>query len=280
MSIPVVCPHCGLRTVAARVYGGMTGPCRKCGAPLQVRNIDGRAGWILPLLAAMVIVLGACQYLGVFDVVPGRLSRLSTPDLRAPGDTSENLARIGLALRSYHRDYGQFPPAGIQENGEPPSHSWRVLLLPYLGMQELYDQYDFNEPWHSPRNDQVAMAMPGVFRAPGQPMQEPYGTPLVAVTGDGTAWDDAQGMPHNEINTRLARRPLVLDDQESRTPWTSPADLDATTLQFTAPSDNVLPPASFLLDRRVRFVRLLGGTSVSSERFLSTEAWSEFLGGQ
>src|SRR5262249_7322884 len=49
------------------------------------------------------------------------------------------LRQIGMALHSYHDKFGSFPPAYIADENGRPIHSWRVLLLPYLGQTELYN---------------------------------------------------------------------------------------------------------------------------------------------
>ena len=45
----------------------------------------------------------------------------------------DNLRQIGLALSAYHEEYGSFPPAYIVDAAGRRMHSWRVLILPYLG---------------------------------------------------------------------------------------------------------------------------------------------------
>ena len=35
-------------------------------------------------------------------------------------------------------------------------HSWRVLILPFLEQRELYDAYNFAEPWDGPNNRKLA----------------------------------------------------------------------------------------------------------------------------
>jgi hypothetical protein len=62
------------------------------------------------------------------------------------------LRHIAIALQNYHDVHGQLPPAYLPDSRGRPMHSWRVLLLPFLEMQALYDQYDFNEPWDGPNN--------------------------------------------------------------------------------------------------------------------------------
>ncbi|HEV3023824.1 MAG TPA: DUF1559 domain-containing protein, partial [Pirellulales bacterium] len=43
-------------------------------------------------------------------------------------------------------------PAFVADDEGKPMHSWRVLILPFIEQQPLYDQYDFSEPWNGPHN--------------------------------------------------------------------------------------------------------------------------------
>ena len=67
-------------------------------------------------------------------------------------------------------------------------HSWRVLLLPFLDGQPLYDEYDFSEPWNGPNNSKLASRRPATFLLHG--IKDPGGTMTnyLAVVGAGTAW--------------------------------------------------------------------------------------------
>ncbi|TVS08570.1 MAG: DUF1559 domain-containing protein, partial [Planctomycetaceae bacterium] len=49
------------------------------------------------------------------------------------------MKRVVLAMLMYERDHGTLPPAWVADAQGAPLHSWRVLLLPYLGQQTLYD---------------------------------------------------------------------------------------------------------------------------------------------
>src|SRR5205823_5427550 len=51
------------------------------------------------------------------------------PDCRRYCDP--NLKAIALALRTYHSDFGCYPPAYVADRRGRPLYSWRVLLLPY-----------------------------------------------------------------------------------------------------------------------------------------------------
>ncbi len=62
----------------------------------------------------------------------------------------------------------RFPPAviyGKNGRGKYP-HSWRVELLPYVGAKNLYDRYQFDEPWDSKANRVVLANMPEIYRDP------------------------------------------------------------------------------------------------------------------
>jgi len=53
-----------------------------------------------------------------------------------------NLRQIGLALKLYHQDKGQFPPALTGWDTPQPFLSWQARLLPYLSEQSLWMQVD------------------------------------------------------------------------------------------------------------------------------------------
>ena len=61
------------------------------------------------------------------------------------------LREIGEAMAKYQRANGCYPPQYVPDKDGRPMHSSRVLLLPYLGRDDLFKQYDMTEPWNSPR---------------------------------------------------------------------------------------------------------------------------------
>lgn len=80
-----------------------------------------------------------------------------------------NLRAIGLALQAYHADHGCYPPAYMADASGRPLHSWRVLILPYLGEPELFRAYRFDEPWDGPNNARLATWMPELYQCPAHP---------------------------------------------------------------------------------------------------------------
>lgn len=78
--------------------------------------------------------------------------------------SQNNLKQIALAFHMYDDKYGYLPPAVIEENGV--AHSWRVEILPFLELKDLYKQYRKDEPWNSAHNRKVLAKMPAVYRDP------------------------------------------------------------------------------------------------------------------
>ena len=107
-----------------------------------------------------------------------------------------NLKQIGLALANYQSEKECFPaPTLYGGTGGKVPYSWRVAILPYLAQQDLYKQYNFEEPWDGPNNRKLLDKMPAVYGYPG-----PDGSPMSSsnpayfvLTGDGTALSSTAG---------------------------------------------------------------------------------------
>ena len=61
-----------------------------------------------------------------------------------------NLKEPGLVVANYRHTYRCLPPVWITDDEGRPMHSWRVLLLPFLGYEDLYAEYNFSKPWDGP----------------------------------------------------------------------------------------------------------------------------------
>ena len=93
---------------------------------------------------------------------------------------------------------------------EKPWHSWRVLLLPFLGEQEFYDAYDFSQPWNGPDNLQLAKLRPDVYHCPVRGAgAESMNTTCVAViasqtAGPGARYADDRSVSDHSVPTQRA----------------------------------------------------------------------------
>jgi len=134
-----------------------------------------------------------------------------------------NLMMIMLALHNYHDTYGHFPPAVIHPPGGKPPYSWRVALLPFLEEEELYKQYNFNEPWDGPNNRKLLERMPECFRCPSSRMPK-HCTSYAVITGPSTLFQGKEGVRIAEVTDGLSGT-LAVVETERQIPWTKPEDL-------------------------------------------------------
>ncbi|MDR1478647.1 MAG: DUF1559 domain-containing protein [Planctomycetaceae bacterium] len=78
----------------------------------------------------------------------------------------EHLRRISMAIYLYAKEYDKFPPSFSAASDGKPLHSWRVLILPYMGFADLYQSIRLHEEWGSDYNKQFHDKMPADFSCP------------------------------------------------------------------------------------------------------------------
>lgn len=246
MPIPFKCPYCGLETSVAEEYAGRTGPCARCGKEITVPALAGPPGLPPPksgvgvgAIVAVVVValLGLLFCAGVpmlfwmragVRPVPATVVKQSAQ----PG-CSNNLKQIGLALHNYHDVYQCFPPAVVTDKQGKSMHSWRVAILPYLGQEGLYRQYDHKEPWNSEKNRQLAAMTPPVYRCPQANLPQQAGmTNYVMITGEGAVGGKPnEGTPLAQITDGTSNTIAVVE-VTNPVPWMEPRDLKFDELSW------------------------------------------------
>lgn len=140
-----------------------------------------------------------------------------------------NLLRIVTAMRQYEDDHGSLPPAFLCDEAGKPAHSWRVLLLPYLGYEALYRRYRFDEPWEGPHNRKLADTVVAVYRCPNdEGALAANTTSYVVVRGPGTAFPGSGTTTLVQIRRvdGLAETALLVETALSKIHWMQPEDLD------------------------------------------------------
>ena len=85
-----------------------------------------------------------------------------------------NLRQLALASFNYESAYQRFPSGDGPVNKGGPAVSWRVKILPFIEEVNLYEQYNFDEPWDSENNMKVAKQMPAVYMNPQSTAQDGY----------------------------------------------------------------------------------------------------------
>jgi len=138
---------------------------------------------------------------------------------------AERLQAITLAMLMYERDHGTLPPAWSVDSAGQPLHSWRVLLLPYLGQQELYEQLRLDQPWNSEHNRQVHEAAPAVYQCPSA-LLGPGQTCYSVIVGERTAFSGGTGKSLDDFGMHL----LLVIERELPVCWMAPtSELMAAT---------------------------------------------------
>jgi hypothetical protein len=138
-----------------------------------------------------------------------------------------NMHNIGLALHAYHEAHGHYPPAYIADANGKPMHSWRVLILPYLNQQPLFDAYRMDEPWDGPNNSKLQKWMPPVYRCPSDKPVTNCSSYL-AVVGMETAWPNDQFVSNADFKNGdgAANTIQIVESSNSGINWMEPRDLD------------------------------------------------------
>ena len=174
--------------------------------------------------ACLLLLLGFCC-VGVL------LPAVQPPSRTRPRvSCSNNLKNISLALQNYHDTYGQFPPAYVPDENGKPMHSWRVLILPFMTYRNLYDTYDFDQPWDGPNNRKLAENAPEVYACPTRPAsggQANSHSSYFAVVGPRTVWPGAASRRMKEIESAdgTSQTLMVVEAHLPDVAWSEPRDL-------------------------------------------------------
>jgi hypothetical protein len=109
-----------------------------------------------------------------------------------------------------------------------PLLSWRVALLPFLGEQDLYNQFKRNEPWDSEHNRKLLAKMPSVYAPPTTKAGER--TYYQAIVGTGAVWQPRHSLRLIDILDGTSNT-ILLVEAAAAVPWTKPEDLPYVTDQ-------------------------------------------------
>jgi hypothetical protein len=144
------------------------------------------------------------------------------------------MKQLALAMINYADDHnGRLPPAVVYGEDGQPLHSWRVLILPYMEQQELYDQFKLDEPWDSPHNVALLEKMPATYAPPpGKISKVPaYHTVCHVFVGRGAAFEDQEGLRFPAEFTDGTSQTILVIEAGEPVPWTKPQDLTYDPVQ-------------------------------------------------
>ena len=239
MPFNFTCPFCHLKSLVDDSLAGKSGPCAGCGK--QVTLPKGK-GYIAPpspapvqlsvarLRPSQAILIRLVISIVILAIVGFSIGGYLMPSIRQAAAYRnrnaclQNMQQIVGALNSYAAKYGTFPPPVVVDAAGKPLYSWRVLILPELGYQTLYESIDKSDVWNSATNSRVVQMMPAVFASPGSVdafvLKE---SNYVLVTGPGTVFPASGPMPKSAIRDKLDQTILLVETTNASS-WMEPGD--------------------------------------------------------
>lgn len=203
----------------------------------------GLAGYVLFfLLAALLAIISIPRwrrqeyfaiyflFLVVMACMMLPAQRQSVREAARRSQCTNNLKQIGLGLQNYYDVYNCFPPVYTTDENGRPMHSWRVLILPFIEHEALYELYDLNEPWDGPHNSLLANQPPSVFLCPGEGAVPSANTDYVAVVGPETIWQPDKCTTFADIKDGSSRTIAVIEASSAGINWMEPRDLSFAAL--------------------------------------------------
>ena len=161
------------------------------------------------------------------------LPSTSTP--RTPGrratDTN-NLRQIAIALQNYHEHHGSLPPPYVTDAQGKPLYSWRVLILPYLDRDDIYQAFHLDEPWNSPHNQQLSKIHLKILQQVNENPSSPSITNYVVVRGPETLFPRQGKVRLEDVSDGIGNTIMVVSLVNSDIHWAEPRDLDIETMSF------------------------------------------------
>ena len=242
MPFSYTCPHCGKEIFAEDRYAGQTGPCVECGktitmpgtpvsttppatnsAPTAVNFLTTQKTIVLLAIIGMaVLCYKMLPYIQGSSEMGRRLH------------CGQNLKLIHQAMQSYSNAYGQFPPAYTVDSSGKKLHSWRTLLLPYLGHKDIYDELNLEEPWDSTVNQKIfddwRRNSVNAYHCPSSPYCE-NPTAYVMVIGPNSVSNGPTGWRLSDLANRPSETIYIV---ETAFPfqWYEPEDLKVDEITF------------------------------------------------
>ena len=251
MAFYFTCPYCLHKTLVDEQLSGQRGPCVGCGkqvtvpaapqkhadniapaeekdAPSVIEPTRRRISRVAVKTGVFIAALVPVLVFASWSLAPTIAQLKARRDIAA---CKQNLKRIALALNAYAVDYGTYPPPITFDATGKKMHSWRVLILPYLGEKRLYERYDLSKPWDAIENSMMQASIPDVYVSPANSKAGIVGeSNYMLLTGPRTLFPAAGPFSPVNIGDGPENTLLVVETNNTTIPWTEPADLDVTTI--------------------------------------------------
>jgi hypothetical protein len=179
------------------------------------------------LFLAALVLAGGLTVIGLVVAIAFPKFRAVQAARNAPAHpTADSLHNLAIALLNYHDEYNAFPPAIIKDGKGNPLYSGRVLLLPFLNEQALFDQFNKDEPWDSPQNLPISQMVVKAFQNPVEANPRPEQTGFLFVMGRRTVFEPGKTVAMGSLVDGAQNTMLLVEVKASGVNWAEPNDLD------------------------------------------------------
>ncbi|MHB1422030.1 MAG: DUF1559 family PulG-like putative transporter [Gemmataceae bacterium] len=141
-------------------------------------------------------------------------------------ESANNLHNIGIAMQNYADTTGRFPTQATYDKNGKPMLSWRVLILPYIEQQNLYNQFHLNEPWDSEHNKKLLAKMPKTYASPrDEKTVKEHTTHYQGFVGNGAFFEGKKGLRFPADLPDGTSLTIMIVEASKAVPWSKPEDL-------------------------------------------------------
>ncbi len=141
----------------------------------------------------------------------------------------EDLKKLAEAAIAYSNAVDTGLPSAVEDKDGKPLLSWRVLLLPYLGEDDLYKEFRLDEPWDSDHNMALLEKMPAVFATPKSEAFWRHETYYQAFVGEGGIFYNGPAGPAGTFKPSMifdgTSNTILFAEAAKSVPWTKPEDM-------------------------------------------------------
>jgi hypothetical protein len=145
---------------------------------------------------------------------------------------TKKLRDMLIAMHNFHGDFNRMPNQCIMSKDGKPLLSWRVQLLPYLGHEELYKEFNFDEPWDSDHNKKLLSKMPDIFKHPSaknvpadHTVYQVFYSKKATKPGAAILEDGKMTLGMLTAQDGTSNTFVITDAAAKAVPWTKPEDL-------------------------------------------------------
>lgn len=184
-----------------------------------------------------VLALGAFLFVGIMVLLP---PIQHTREAARRASCIGTLKGHGLAMHNYHDQHGCFPPAYFADKDGRPMHSWRVLVLPHMEADQLYEEYSFDGRWNSPNNLALAHNVPSgmvafksTYLCPSESEADEMHATYLMPVGPRAFSDGPHSRTIKEITDGTSNTIVAAERSQSGIHWMEPRDLNVSEMSYT-----------------------------------------------